>query len=76
VKFAYIVCDVSVDPSPVFYRSCEEFEPPGNPDAPSIGTMVCQWIESIDEGHVELDRGCMCWTRGPRAPAVRNRLVD
>jgi hypothetical protein len=71
IKFAYIVCDASVDPSPVSYRSQEEFELPGQPDVPSIGAMVQMWIESIDAGDVSVDPALGLWTHRTRA----NRLV-
>jgi len=65
IKFALIVCDVSVDPSPVFYQSRDEFEPIGPADAPSIGTMIQLWIDSIDRGDVRIDPTYGRWTREP-----------
>jgi hypothetical protein len=69
VKYAYIACDVSLDPSPVFYRSREEFELPRPASAASIGALVDGWIGSIDAGFVAIDRSTGHWRRGPNAPA-------
>lgn len=65
-NYGAVDCSLPPDlPSPVFYtdrESVAKFEP----RVPSIGTLICWWIDAIDTGVTRFDTATARWRHDPK----------